>query len=135
MEDIVNPAEESTIATSEALDALGIKCGSTGIPDPRTPLEVIALASEDMAVHASSATAEKARPRNPPQTSEARAASLELELPNCGTYVNEIAATNSALHDRVFVAETLLKDVNDARNVQRARLRDLEDESTSLLFQ
>lgn len=109
LQDIFNPADKSTISTRESLAAWGVKCRSAGFPVPGTSVEMVALASEGMYIRASSATAERASFRNLLQTSKARVTSLERELLNCRTNVNELAAPKSSLEDIMISGETRLK--------------------------
>lgn len=94
----------------ESLATLGIKCQSAGIIVRTTPVEIIALASDCLDVRACSSSVESIRFRNLAGTSGSRFATLENELLNFSTEVNEIDASNSALHDRMMTAETRLKD-------------------------
>lgn len=64
------------------------------------------------------------------ETFESRVVNLERELLNCHTDVNELTAGKSNLSDKNIAAETTLKDVNDARTMQGARLGALETEPT-----
>lgn len=69
LEEIIDPADEVSRATCEAIDALAEKCRSSGIFVPGTPGEVIDLASEGLDFRAMSSTAELQRMRDMFQTS------------------------------------------------------------------
>lgn len=128
LEDILSPVDQSTIGTREALVSLGIKYRSSRFPVPGTPIEIIRFESEGMDIRVSSATAERECLQKLLETFESRVATLDRELVNCRTDVNELAATKRALDDMVIAVQTRLDDVNDVSSVQGARRSAFETE-------
>lgn len=109
LEDIVDPAEESSRAMSEALDDLGVKCRSAGITVPDSPAEVISLESAGLDLRESSSTAELACMRNRLDTYRSNDVSLETDMADFPRDFSELASSKTAPEVKLEVAEARLK--------------------------
>lgn len=99
LKEIVNPADQETVVTREALAAMGLKCRSAGLTVPGTLKDILTLASKILDARAGSSTAELERLRKYVETSRLLVAAMERELLNYLTDFNELATSESTLDD------------------------------------